>query len=133
MICFLKGMFGAVVVLTAALFIFPLYSDYRASAETSGWLYEIVPTAEAISDNILHLKTTSGAGVGIAKPTIKMGAPSRIEVMANGTIFLKGGRDGQLVVLIPEFLAGKVLWRCIGGSSHATLSCNNWRSHYASK
>jgi hypothetical protein len=122
-----QGIFGALLVLVAAFLIVPQYSDYRAASETSGWLIASMPTAQAITDNILRQKTTSGAGIGVPKPAFQFHPPALVEVTPNGTIFLKGGRDGQFVALIPEFSARNVLWRCIGGSSHATRPCQHWR------
>ena len=125
--CFFKGMLGALTMLFAAAFVVPQYSDYRAASETSSWLNEIEPTKDAISAKILRLRTTSGAGLGIPRPIITRHTPSLIEVTDAGIIFLKGGRDGQVVVLIPSFSANQVSWHCIGGSSHATGSCEYWQ------
>lgn len=123
---FFLGALGAILVLVAAALIYPQYSDYRAAAETSGWLAEVLPTTQAITDNTLRLNTTTGAGFGIPKPTFQSHTPSLIEVTANGTVFLKGGTDGQIIVLYPELSGGKVVWRCRGGS-HVTRACDYWR------
>lgn len=125
--CFVKGMAGALLVLIAAAIIAPQYSNYVASSQTSIWLIEIEPTTEAITSNILRLQTVSGSGVGIPRPVISHYTPSLIEVTDSGTVFLKGGSDGQFVALVPAFSNGVVTWRCIGGSAHATLRCSDWK------
>jgi hypothetical protein len=124
---FFQGMLGAFLVLVAAAIIVPQWQNYLADSQTGAWLNaEIVPTVQAISANVLRLKTTSGAGVGVPKPVFQYDAPTLVKVDPNGIIFLKGGSDGQFVALIPTFSGGKVSWRCIGGSSHATLACTYW-------
>ena len=126
MSCFLKGMLGGLLAVVVSLFVTAQYSDYRAAAETSGWLNDILPTRDAISANIRRLGTTAGSGLGVAPPSIAQPKPSLLEVMDDGIILLKGGRDGQALTLVPTFAKGEVSWRCIGGPSQATLSCDNW-------
>ena len=123
--CFFKGMGGAILVLLAAAIIVPQYADYRAALETSDWLSSVTSTTDVITTNVKRLKTTTGSGVGVARPVIAQRPPSLVEIADNGVIFLKGGREGQFVVLIPSYVDGKVVWRCIGGPSHATRRCNN--------
>jgi hypothetical protein len=50
----------------------------------------------------------------------------QIEIAKSGTVFMWGGDDGQLAVLIPRLADGKVVWRCVGGSRKATpqTSCD---------
>jgi hypothetical protein len=80
------GIFGALLVLVAAFLIIPQYSDYRAASETSAWLIASMPTAQAITDNILRQKTTSGAGIGVPKPAFQFHPPALVEVTPNGTM-----------------------------------------------
>ena len=124
---FFQGMLGALLVLVAAAIIVPQWQDYLADSETSVWLNaEIMPAVQSISANALRLRTTSGAGIGVPKPIFQVHAPSLVEIDPDGIIFLKGGSDGQFVALIPTLSGGNVSWRCIGGSSHATLACVHW-------
>ena len=122
---FFIGCFGALSVLFAAAVIIPQYSNYIASSETSTWLAEVAPTTHAITVNITRLKNTTGSGIDVKKPIFSNPKPSLIEVTDDGIILLKGGSDGQFVTLIPEVTNGAVAWRCIGGSSHATLGCKH--------
>ena len=115
---FLQGAVStAICVMAVAGIVITQYSDYRAATETSSWLNDVLPTVRTISANIIHIKGTTGSGIGVPNPVFKFHAPSVVEITANGTLFLKGGRDGQFVALIPEYSSNHVSWRCMGGSS----------------
>ncbi len=115
-------------MVSSALLVFliaPQWSDHRAAAETSAWLAQVRPVQEAIAENAKQRGSLESAGVGVAKPVFQGAGPSDVDVASHGEIFLKGGSDGQLLVLRPYFTEGKeVKWRCIGGSARATLSCH---------
>jgi hypothetical protein len=125
MSCFGKGFFGALIVLVIAAIVIPQYADYAASAETSAWMAQVVPTKEYVAANAERSRTLVNSGLGAKRPDFSSRAPSYFEVTKDGTIFLQGGREGQLVVFVPALTEGKVSWRCIGGSRKATMRCNN--------
>ncbi len=113
--CSLKCAGVAVVVLLVAAVIIPQYSDYRGYAETDQWLVQLRPLQEAIEANAIRKKSLSGAGKEIAKPRLAHDNVTIFEVTDSGVILVKGGRDGQVLVLVPSFEAEKVVWRCVGG------------------
>jgi hypothetical protein len=124
--CVAKGFLGALLVLILVALIYTQYSDYRAAAETSGWLNDIDETKTNIEKNILRNKSTIRSGEDIQMPTFHVPTPpTYTKIMNNGTIILKGGREGQLVVLVPTFTNTEVIWSCVGGSSKATIGCKN--------
>ena len=124
--CIAKGFFGALIVLVLVALIYPQYSDYRATAETSGWLNQLDKTKRSIEENIENNKTVIGSGINVQPPKFEEPSPpTYVKVMDNGNILVKGGREGQLIVLVPTLNASKVEWACVGGSSKATLGCRN--------
>jgi hypothetical protein len=119
----LLGMLGALAVLVAAAVIYPQYSDYRARAQTSEWLFEVQEAQRAVAANAQRRNSLTGSGVGVHRPNFSgTAAPDYFKVTDDGMIFLKGGSDGQLVVLLPSISGTHVSWACVGGSSKATPS-----------
>ena len=127
MSCFGKGFFGAFIVLVAAAFVFPQYADYAASAETSAWMAQVAPVQDHVAANAKRNDSLVNAGLGAEQPHFSSPAPTYFEVTKDGTIFIQGGREGQLIVLVPALMEGTVSWRCIGGSWRATTRCNRKR------
>ncbi len=114
--CFLLGALGTIVTAIALAIIVPQYSDYRAAAITGLWQPEIRPLQAAIEENILNNATVSGSGMAIGKHT-NISTESRIaliKVTDSGAIIIKGENrgfmTGQVMVLLPELVSGKVLW-----------------------
>ncbi len=120
---------ATVVLLAAAFLIYPQYSDYRAAAETSQWLAVAEMSMKPyIAEKAKRAKTLAGSGVGLPKPVFAVSNMPDLEITPDGMIFMRGGRDGQLVVLIPSLAEGKVTWRCVGGSRHdVTSECQTIR------
>lgn len=124
MSCFGKGFFGAFIVLAVAAFIVPQYSDYAASAETSAWMAQVAPVQAHVAANAEREQSLVNAGQDAKRPNFSRHAPAYFEITKDGMIFIQGGREGQLIVLVPTLTEGKVSWRCIGGSRKATTRCN---------
>ncbi|WP_146168198.1 hypothetical protein [Pseudomonas mangrovi] len=124
MSCFGKGFFGALVVLAVAAFLVPQYADYAASAETSAWMAQVVSVQDHVAANAERNDSLVNSGLDAKQPNFSTRAPTYFEVTKDGTIFIQGGREGQLIVLVPALKEGKVSWRCIGGSRNATTRCN---------
>lgn len=124
MSCFGKGFFGALIVLAIAAFVIPQYADYAASAETSAWMAQVAPVQDYVAVNAERNHSLSNSGLGAKRPNFSSRAPAYFEVTKDGTIFMQGGHEGQLVVFVPALTEGKVSWRCIGGSRKATIRCN---------
>lgn len=124
--CFLVGAAGGLLVLLAAALIYPLYGDYRAAAETSQWLMQLEATKRRIEAKFEADGSLAFVGEGVERPQFDgPSAPSYINVTENGAILLKGGRVGQLVVIMPVVANGELAWTCVGGPTNATLGCRN--------
>lgn len=120
---FFIGFIGVLAAVLACLLLYPMYSDYRAAAQTSRWLAEVEPAQRLVAENARRLNSLVGAGVGVGRPNFSAADPELFEVTPEGTILIKGGLEGQLVVLIPTRTNGQVAWRCLGGPDSAVLSC----------
>jgi hypothetical protein len=118
---FLLGFCGALTVLVASAMLAPFYSDYRAAAETSAWMNEIRPLQRQIEEAALKQGTLRGVKERLGQISLDAPALDVLEVLDGGAIVLRGGRNGQLLVVVPSFDSGKVSWRCIGGSKNAVL------------
>jgi len=111
---FVTGCVGALLAIALALFTFAQYSDYRGRAETEGMLAELEPFKQSIEAAATKNKSFVGIDKVVGKPTTLPAYVDLLEVTDAGEIFIRGGRDGQLVILLPTFVAEKVVWRCIG-------------------
>jgi hypothetical protein len=123
--CFLRGIFGTVVVLVIVAVVYPQYSDYQAAAETSMWLYHLDETKKLIAANAERNQSLIGSGVNVTHPKFSSKSPEYVEITQDGIILVQGGREGQLVVLMPNLKAGKVKWICRGGSKKVTTGCRD--------
>jgi hypothetical protein len=123
--CFLLGALGAILILIGSAFLWAQYSDYTARAQTSGWLNQVTPLQDSIER--FAIENSSLTGVTVKYNAASLFTPMNldlVEVASNGTIALRGGSDGQFLVLIPSLAGGKVTWRCLGGSAKAmTYQC----------
>jgi Tfp pilus assembly major pilin PilA len=124
--CFLKGLGGALFVLIGAALVIPQYSDYTARAQTSAWLAQIREIQSVIEQNAVKQKSLLGAGRGIDTKTFQAVGIELFEITESSMVILRGGAEGQVIVLIPSLSEDRVVWRCIGGSAHAVPSvCRN--------
>jgi hypothetical protein len=116
---FMFGCLGAGLVLAIAAIIAPLYSDWRARARSDEILAVAVPLQEKIGSLIEQGKVPELMQAS-KKQLILDGASKPIanaDVLSNGTIALVGKKDGQVMLLVPSLVQGKVMWRCLGGSA----------------
>jgi|GEM_PF-1720600 len=116
---YILGFLGTLTCLVAAAFIYPLYSDQRAIAQSANWFIELLPTMQTIEADARQLNSLSGSGRRVGKTAPHLTHVDYFQVEDQGTIILRGSADGQVIVLIPQFDKGNVTWRCIGGSSDA--------------
>ena len=123
--CFALGVLGAVAGLLIALVLYSQYSDYRAAAQSSGWIQEAEPAQRAVEENALRSGTLSGAGAGVGNPRFTGQGPERFEVSSDGLILMHGGLAGQLVALVPSLGPEGIRWRCFGGSRGDVISCKS--------
>lgn len=116
---FLQGAGGTLLVLILAAMIIPLYADYRARAETNAWLVQVAPAQRALEQSALRQKSLVNIGLGLNRRDFLPAKATVFEIKSNGEIWIGGGRDGQLLVMIPSLVQDKVLWRCLGGPAKA--------------
>ncbi|KFN42872.1 hypothetical protein [Arenimonas oryziterrae] len=119
-----KDMKALIIGLASGIFVFfalgiaaSQYSDYRAAAQSSGWMGDLQKTQKTIEGNIISRQTTNSSGQGVAAPDFGKNAPAHFEIRNDGVIIAHGGSAGQILVLIPELQNGAVVWSCFGGSS----------------
>ncbi len=115
--CMLLGMAGAFIILLLAAIFIPAYSDYTDRAITSEILISIKDLQRNIEGKLLQKKR-----VGISTSAIKIKSEhiSKIKVLDDGTIRIKGGKIGQVIILVPEVIDEKLVnWECIGGPNQA--------------
>jgi hypothetical protein len=119
---FLIGLLWALSGVVATLILMPAYTDYRAASETSEWLSILrTTTQDEIAAYVKQNKTIVGANKSIQLPQMK--GVTLAEIRDDGSIFVKGGIEGQLIVLLPTIARDQVTWRCLGGSSKAIRRC----------
>ncbi|MDQ1831370.1 pilin [Massilia scottii] len=116
--CFLKGFLGALLMLALAAVIIPQYSDYVARAETGVLLVLLEPVQRAIEADAAKQKSFAGMAKHLALPAKIADKLTVFEVSDAGEIIAKGGRNGQMIILSPSLLDGKITWRCLGAPDH---------------
>jgi hypothetical protein len=117
-------MAATMFIVFVTLVLYPQYSDYGAYAQTYNWLTQIksVGIQAAIEKNILNSRHFSDMSVGINKNLVNTREMDIFEITPSGIIVIRGGRDGQVVILIPEISGKDVVWKCIGGSEKAVTN-----------
>lgn len=119
----LSGLIGAVLVIVLLVVIYPLYSDYRSYSETYNWLATMEPLKQAVEANAVRQRSLAGAGKGIDKSSFGWKNITYFDISDSGAITIKGGHDGQVVILTPSFDAEKrIVWHCFGGPTAAMPS-----------
>lgn len=117
--CFLIGSSGALLMLISVFLGISQYSDYRALSEIDGWLAHVQEIQTEIEQKAVKQNSLTGVGNNLQTKKFPNSNLDVFEVSESGTILLRGGRDGQMIVLIPLFSEKGVVWRCIGGSRAA--------------
>lgn len=116
---FILGFLGMLAALVLAGYTYSMYGDYRSEAQSSAWFIELLPTMQEIEAQARQQNTLAGVGAHIGKTAPRLTRVNFFHVDDRGTIIVRGGTDGQVIVLIPQFDKGNVSWRCIGGPSRA--------------
>ena len=119
---FLLGLIGSLLLIVVAALVVSQYSDYRARAETDGWLAQIKPIQVIIEKNAIQQKSLMNAGKNVNKETLQNLDVNFFEITETSILILRGGREGQIIILIPSLTAEQVTWRCIGGPAQAIPS-----------
>lgn len=116
---FVYGLSGFFVGLIVYLSVLPLYSDYRAKAETEGLVFKMEALQRSLED---AFQKTGKFDSVMASKTITNGDGPKPIILENGTIIVRGRIEGQLLVLAPKVEGGKVQWRCYVGPDKARPS-----------
>jgi Tfp pilus assembly major pilin PilA len=126
---FLLGVLVGIVLFFSMFFlIYPQYSDYRARSEVVAWLALIQNVKDDIEGKAISNASFLGVNNWIDKDKFQMPGIDLFEITETGVIILRGGRDGQVIVLIPFFSGKSVNWRCIGGSAQAVpIMCQKFQ------
>jgi hypothetical protein len=110
------------LALLLTVLIYPQYSDYTAAAQSSYWFNMALSAGWQVEAEAVKRGTVRGVGITLAKdelPHIRV-----LEIGPSGQLLMQGGSDGQIILLIPRLVDGRVSWRCIGGSRKAvSLAC----------
>lgn len=114
---FFYGLSGFFVGLVLYLSVLPLYSDYRAKAETEGLVFKMEASQRLLE--VIFQKTGKFDSAVPSKTTANANDPKPL-IFDNGTIIVKGNVEGQLLLLIPAIEGGAVRWRCYVGPENAT-------------
>jgi hypothetical protein len=124
--CFLLGAVAGIILFSAVFFLlYPQYSDYRAKAEVTAWLEMVKNVQDDIGKKIVSASPLGEVNDGFDKTKFQAVGVDLFEITETGVIIIRGGRDGQVIILIPSFSENDVEWRCIGGSAQAVPSkCN---------
>ncbi len=99
-------------MLVFAVVVLPQYADYRAASQVSQWLLQVRPAQESVAENAKKDGGLTRAGVGVREPDFSPVKPDFFAVTESGTIIIRGGHEGQVVVLLPEFSSGAVPASC---------------------
>jgi hypothetical protein len=75
-----------------------------------------------IAENVLKEYPLSDVSVGVDKSMVDTREMNIFEITSAWTIIMRGGGDGQVVILILEVSGKNVVWECIGGSTKAVTS-----------
>jgi hypothetical protein len=117
---FLLGVIAGIVLFFSMFFlIYPQYSDYRARSETVVWLNLIQDVKDDIEKKAISNGSFLGVNNEIDKDKFQAPGVELFEITETGVIILRGGRDGQVIILAPYFSEKNISWHCIGGSAQA--------------
>lgn len=123
----LLGFVGALAAITVTFIGYAQYGDYRSAAETGEWLVLAAPLKGQVEEAIAKQGGLAGFKVPVPIVTSK-GQSLETMILESGAILLRGGSDGQMVVLVPTRTGSSIAWRCIGGSGRAMPSaCRTMR------
>ncbi|SHH70086.1 hypothetical protein [Massilia sp. CF038] len=100
---YLKGVVSTLAVVAVCAVFAPLYTDFRARAETVAWLAQLEPVQRAIEKN-----------EAISQPEFKDSKVTLYRADKRGLILLKGGNNGRMLVLTLSVNSGKPVWECVG-------------------
>lgn len=119
---FLMGLAGAITAMAGFLFFYSHYSDYRARGETSDWLVQLQTVQDAIAREAIKKGSLVNIGLAVDAGAFHNSSVTGFMILDGGSIVVRGGSEGQVVLLVPSLRGAAVTWRCIGGSVQAVPS-----------
>ncbi len=123
---FWKGFFSAIaLVFLWFIVVVPQYHDYASRAQSAEILGLLGSTKDMVEEQIRRTGTLSGSGAGLKIQEWGRSDQDRINfrhVSSDGVIIIRGIREGQVMVLVPNLQSGVVTWECVGGSADAVPS-----------
>ena len=122
--------FGVLLVLlfvtSVVLVVAPRYSDFRAASETSEWLAVSRVLLSEIKPDLLKNVDVSGSDPRVTSALGSIPSIGDFGLRPTGDLYIRGGRNGQIILLIAERSGGDITWRCIGGSgADVVQSCRS--------
>jgi len=125
--CFATGSLGAILIIVLGEFLSTQYSDYRGVSETEEIILQIKPIKQAIEATAIKQKSFVDIDKNTQIPKLQFHAHiDFIDVTNTGAIIVKGGRDGQILILSPSFIEEKIVWHCTGGPTWDMPSAHFW-------
>lgn len=123
-----KGFFSAIaLVFLWLIVVVPQFHDHASFLQSTEILVLLGQTKDRIEEKILRTGTLVGSGAGLK---IQEWDPSDKDLInfrhasSDGVIIIRGVREGQVMVLVPNLQSGVVTWECVGGSANAVpLAC----------
>ena len=115
---FFFGFLGALTVLIAFLLLLPLYSDYRARSEVVQWMLAL----EALQAAVAQEYARSGK-LDVSRKLEEADSLGIKSVVTDGNVLIiQGGRENQLLVMLPKVVGNEVRWSCWVGPGKAKPS-----------
>jgi hypothetical protein len=104
---------GVIFALFSVLIVKPYISDYMAYSEVYNWIVQLDDLKKEI-----EIKLTEGEEVNVLFPTL---VPEAMfyTVTDTGVIIVSGGKEGQVLVLIPR-RGDSIIWTCVVGPNRAS-------------
>jgi hypothetical protein len=110
---------GAVTAGLPAMIAIAQYSYYTSRAQTSSMLNTLVSVKIEMHEIMETTGSLRGVGSALKEKIQFERPPDFFEVSPDGVFIVRGGDDGQLVVLLPRVIDNRIKWTCIGGSRDA--------------
>lgn len=121
--CFIYGITGVLLTMAVLFVLRTQYGDYLAKVESDRWMTALGPLRKEVEEHAIERHSLNDSGVNIHKPQLDKNVEI-FDVFDSGVIVVKGGRVGQLLLLVPTMSGQNVTWRCmVGGKDAMPVQC----------
>jgi hypothetical protein len=110
---------GAITAGLSAMIAIPQYCDCASRVHTSNMLSTISSIKHEMRENLETTGSIRGVGSALKEKIQFVRPPEFFEISPEGVFIVRGGDDGQLLVLLPRVIDKQIEWTCIGGSRDA--------------